>query len=145
MGASGKGEDVFSFTPAGQLVSASTGRCVAVSGAGPSLALQGCVSALEANDGRSVFELTAAGQLKLSSMGNYCLQISGAGLASVGDCGESAVAPADQKIFLAAVPEWDPVPAKLAEDAAALLKAATARQAKLSTQLKEEYARCHVK
>ena len=105
---------------------------------GSRLALEDCTEALEAGDGRSVFELTAAGQLKFPHMGNYCVVVAPSGLVSVQDCSVAEDSAGGQdKFFATAVSELDPTRAAAAADMAALLSAATARQAALVAKLRE--------
>merc|ERR1711920_835200 len=99
------------------------------------LTLQDCTEALEAGDGRSTFELTAAGQLKFKHLGGYCVAASQNGL-HMQDCGAEDVASQD-KFFLSAVPEFDPARGAAAADLATLLRAAAARQSALTAKLKE--------
>ena len=120
--ASGDGREVFKFQGADLMHSAS-GLCVAYApGASNQVALQNCGVAARAQDGRASWGLTAEGQMKLTRMGNYCLNVV-AGRASADDCGSSS-----EKFVLAVVPEFDLSAAGIAQDQATLLAAATKRQ-----------------
>ena len=82
------------------------------------------------------FELTAAGQLKFKAMGNYCVVALRDSL-RMQDCSTAEESGAAQdKFFLAAVPESDPMHTAGAADVATLLRAAAARQATLTAALR---------
>ena len=143
--ASGAGREIFTWNDESQLVSMHEGKCISLASGTASdsggLAMQDCTEALEAGDGRSNFELTATGQLRFKSLGDYCIVASHASV-HVQDCGAAAESTAAQdKFFLSAVPEFDPSRAVAAADAAALLQAAAARQAVLAAELHEALPR----
>merc|ERR1719291_1510296 len=137
--AKGAGSEIFFWNDESQIVSVLEGKCISLaSGAASSngrLTLQDCTEAVEAGDGRSIFELTAAGQLKFKHLGGYCVAASQDGL-HMQDCGAEDAASQD-KFFLSAVPEFDPARGAAAADMATLLQAAAARQAALTANLKE--------
>ena len=144
--AAGEGEEVFSFNERSQLVAAQSRSCVvleegsAAPGRG-SLLLSACAEAWEASDGRSTFELTPAGQLRLPEQGDVCVLASGHGVWA-GTCSDEAGG-----FALASVPEVDAVPAWAAKDAARLVTAAVARQRGLLERLRAAQPRvtgCHL-
>merc|ERR1712051_1120380 len=126
--AGGSGADVFTLNAGSQLVSMSTGRCVSLAGSG-ALLMQECEDAAYAGDSRSTFVLTPSSQLKFEALGDYCLSASASG-ASAASCTAAGA------VIMTAVPEFDPAPLALVEDAANLLRAATARQSALLEDLK---------
>ena len=127
--ASGDGRDVFQFRD-DNLVHAASGLCVAFApDVGIQVTLQDCVVAARAQDGRAAWELTAAGQMKLTRMGNYCLGVVG-GRAVADDCGATA-----ETFVFAVVPELDLSSAGIAQDQAVLLAAATKRQRRFLNDL----------
>ena len=137
--AGGAGREIFTWSEESQIVSTVEGKCISLaSGAaasGSPLTLQDCAAASEAGDGRSNFEVTAAGQLKFKHMENYCVVALRDGL-RMQDCSaaeEGSVA--QDKFFFAAVAEFDPTPATAASDVATLLQAAAARQETLMAAL----------
>jgi hypothetical protein len=136
--AAGDGGDVFKFNAESQLVYLHDGRCVVLANgdaaAGGSFVLQDCGDAAITNDGRSSFELTAGGQLKLKHLGNYCMKLSRSGV-HVQNCGSGEEVPSASTVFLAAVSEVDVGIAAQAAEAAALLSAAAARQNALMERL----------
>merc|ERR1719291_990962 len=137
--AKGAGREIFMWNDDSQIVSMLEGKCISLaSGAASSngrLTLQDCTEAVEAGDGRSIFELTAAGQLKFKHLGGYCVAASQDGL-HMQDCGAEDAASQD-KFFLSAVPEFDPARGAAAADMATLLQAAAARQGALTAKLKQ--------
>lgn len=139
--ASGLGNEVFSWNEDSQLVASGGQSCLSLASGdavgGGRLVLQDCAEAMEAGDGRSTFELTAQGQLKLTHMGNYCVVASPAS-ARVEDCETaSEAAEAADKFFPAAVAEFDARAAMAAQDTARLVQAAAARQGQLLTRLQD--------
>ena len=120
--AAGDGRDVFKFQD-GNLIHAASGLCVSFArGSGDQVGLRDCTAAARADDGRAAWELTAAGQMKLTRLGNYCLNLLG-GRAAVDDCGASS-----EKFAFAVVPELDLRVGAFAQDQAKLLVAAAKRQ-----------------
>merc|ERR1711933_567721 len=86
--ASGVGKEMFSFNAKSQIESVVGGQCIVLANgdaAAGVLVMGDCETAEEAQDGRSTFELTDAGQLKFSRAGENCLALGPAG-ASVSEC-----------------------------------------------------------
>merc|ERR1712154_659812 len=127
--ASGSGAEVFAFNSASQLVSALSGLCVSVANGG--LSMQDCEEAIDAGDGRSTFLLSPSSRLQ--SRTGYCLAASEGG-ASASPC---SVVDQGDGVAMVAVPGLDLATAAPAQDAAALLRAAAARQSNLLQQLKK--------
>ena len=130
--AGGDGREIFQFSD-GALMNAASKTCVTLAN-GDAVAGKMVMAACpeEVGDGRSVFELTSKGQLKLG-VGNFCVVATPAGV-SVQDCAE-AEAGAAGKFFQAGVPEFDPSAALGVKYGAAMLKAAAERQSGLLTKL----------
>jgi len=89
----------------------------------------GLATCADASDGRSSFEITTDGQLKMKHMGGLCAQVTTA-RAWVQDCSEGG-----DKYSMVAVPEFDPSAAAIAASAAALLNSAARRQRSLLAKL----------
>lgn len=133
--ARGSGEEVFSLNSKSQLV-AVTGECVSlVGGSSQKLVMQDCEGAAEAGDGRSNFVLSPSSQVKTKD--GYCIAASAAG-ASAAPCS----AEEESTVTAVAVPEFDAGPAGLVQDAAALLRAAVARQRTLLKELSARLGAC---
>ncbi len=87
--ANGIGHEVFLPSAGGALASATRpDHCLTLADGsaadGGQLVMSDCPAAAEVDDGRGAFEPTAPGQLKFSSMGNYCVSAAGgAGLRDV--------------------------------------------------------------
>ena len=143
--AAGAGHEVFVWNEESQIASMLEGKCISLASGqaadGAVLALQDCAEALEAGDGRSTFELTAAGQLKFKHMGNYCLVGSSDGVYARDCSAADQSAAARDKFFVSAVPTFDPSPGAAAADTAALLQAAAARQSALLVELRDALPR----
>lgn len=130
--AAGTGAEIFELNEASQLVSVAQQACVSVADRGAlgggRLLLQDCKDASDDTDGRSIFALSAQG--RLAALGNFCVAAS-ASEVTVHDCDA-----ADGQGFVAvAVPEFDATTANAARDAAAVLRAAAARQSAALSQL----------
>ena len=140
--AAGDGREIFRFNGEDQLVNAETSKCMTLLNAdtsmGGKLALETCTTATEANDGRSSWGLTTAGQLKLATIGNYCLDVS-ATHPAVRACANDDVGGGD-RFALVAVPEFDASASASSKSTAALLKASAGRQSSLLSQLQEATA-----
>jgi len=131
--ASGSGEEVFNFSPISQLVSVASGQCVTISNGG--LSMQDCEGAVDAGDGRSIFAISTSSRVQ--SRAGYCLSASAVG-ASVVPCSQ------DQSgVRVVPVPAFDLAAVAPVRDAAALLRAAAARQTGLLGQLRSSLQACH--
>lgn len=131
--ASGSGAEVFNVNPVSQLVSAASGQCISIANGG--LSMQDCEGAADAGDGRSTFVISASSRVQ--SRAGYCLSTSAVGASAV-PCSVS-----HGGVRLIAVPEVDLAAAGRVRDAAALLRAAVARQSSLLGQLKSGLQACH--
>ena len=131
--AGGSGAEVFSLSHSSQLVSAITGECLAL--AKGRLEMQDCEQAAEAGDGRSTFALTDSAHVQTKT--GYCLLATTAG-ASVAPCSDGG----GSEVAMVSVPELDLTSAAHAKDAAALLRAAAARQSTLLGELKTGLQAC---
>ena len=138
--AAGDGREIFEFNSQGQLIHIASSKCITLlngdASMGGKLALETCSVAAEANDGRSSWVLTGGGQLKLSNLGSYCLDVSGKRPAVLSCMDEQ---PGEQ-FTLIAVPEFDRSPAAESKNSAILLGAAAARQRGFLAQLQEAMA-----
>lgn len=131
--ASGSGEEIFNFSPMSQLVSAASGQCVIVSNG--ALSMQDCEGAMDAGDGRSIFAISTSSRVQTRA--GYCLSASEVGASAV-PCSQ------DQNgVRVVAVPVFDPAAVAPVQDAAALLRAAAARQTSLLGQLRSTLQACH--
>lgn len=135
--ASGDGQEVFMFQ-GNQIVHVASHKCISlISGDANRVVLQDCNVAAKAEDGRSAWELTSNGQLKMPQAGNSCLILVG-GNAIVRDCDEAAQAgDSADKYVLAAVPELDLSAAAGVKVGASLLAAAAERQRQALGHLQE--------
>jgi len=131
--AAGSGAEVFSLSHSSQLVSAITGECLAL--AKGRLEMQDCEQAADAGDGRSTFALTDSAHVQTKT--GYCLSADAAGV-SVAPCSDVG----GNEVAMVAVPELDLTSAAQAKDAAALLRAAVARQNTLLGELKRGLQAC---
>lgn len=131
--AAGSGAEVFSLSHSSQLVSAITGECLAL--AKGRLEMQDCEQAADAGDGRSTFALTDSAHIQTKT--GYCLLAATAG-ASLAPCADGE----GNEVAMVSVPELDLTPAAQAKDAAALLRAAAARQSTLLGELKRGLQAC---
>jgi len=129
----GSGAEVFSLSHSSQLVSAITGECLAL--ARGRLEMQDCEQAAEAGDGRSTFALTDSAHVQTKT--GYCLLATTAG-ASVAPCSDGG----GSEVAMVSVPELDLTAAAHVKDAAALLRAAAARQSTLLGELKRGLQAC---
>lgn len=88
--------EVFVLDSQGQISDVAGTRCIAVADGdalgGGRLTQQNCEAAALANDGRSNWEATPTGQLKLAQMGGYCLGSSGSWIEGVLPAGTVASA-----------------------------------------------------
>lgn len=88
--------EVFVLDSKGQISDPTGSRCIVVANGdalgGGRLVLQDCDAAAQASDGRSNWELTSAGQLKLARMGRYCLGSTGSWIGDVLPTGTAASA-----------------------------------------------------
>ena len=139
--AAGDGREVFSFGTRGEVRSALTGTCLVVADGdtanGGRLGLEDCSGALAAGDGRSDWGPAAGGRLQAQYMGGHCLGAVG-GEAALADCSDDGERDLGGEAFvLVAIPGIDAALASSARDAAALLAAAAARQARLLSQLRQ--------
>merc|ERR1711904_707925 len=95
---------------------------------GGALAMEECSANAESTDGRTVFAMTASGQLKMPRLGNFCVTMLGDGASAravVQDCAEAEDnTDSRDKFFMVAVPEFDPEASSATRDNAALLGAA---------------------
>lgn len=132
--ASGSGTEVFNFSPASQLVSAVSGECISIANGG--LSMQDCEGAVDAGDGRSTFVITPPARVQ--SKTGYCLSADAVGASAV-PCSVDQ----GSGVTMEAVPGLDLAAAATVEDAAALLRAAAARQTNLLGQLKSSLQACH--
>lgn len=137
--AAGTGKDIFWFNKASQLESVADGKCISLANGdaagGGKLVLQDCLTAEEAGDGRSNFELTPGGQLRFTRLANYCLVAGPAG-ARVQACSAAEETAAAQDVFFqASVPSFDGRAASLLRGSAAVLSAASKRQGELLARL----------
>ena len=102
---------------------------------GGKLALETCTTAADADDGRSSWTMTSAGQMKLASLGNYCLDVSAQG-PIVHECVDESVTGGD-RFTLVAVPEFHMKTSIATKSSASLLNAAARRQKSLLAKLQE--------
>merc|ERR1739844_883909 len=130
--ASGSGEEVFSFNPISQLVSAVSGQCISVSNG--DLSMQDGEGAMDAGDGRSTFDISMS---SVQSRAGYCLSASVVGASAV-PCSQDR-----GDVRAVAVPGLDLSAVAPVRDAAALLRAAAARQGNFLGQLKSSLQACH--
>jgi len=129
--ATGDGREILQFDSDGQIVG-TDGECVTLANgdttAGGVLRMEACSVEVGSSDGRTVFTATAAGQLKMPKLGNFCLTVVGDGATArmvVQDCSEADDnIDARDKFFMVAVPEYDPSASSAARDSASLLAAA---------------------
>merc|ERR1712110_464214 len=119
--AEGSGSEVFQFIGEGQIASLASNTCVSLENNDPQLGGKLIMGKCNAE---SSFEMAASGQMKLRSMGNYCLVASSMGV-SVEDCSESNVG---GKFSQVAVTEFEPNAAASLKNGANLLKAAAKRR-----------------
>jgi len=130
--AAGDGREVMELDKDGQIANMADGTCITLvdgdTASGGAFAMEECSSNAESTDGRTVFAVTAGGQLKMPRLGNFCMTMLGdAGLARavVQDCAEAEDnTDSRDKFFMVAVPEFDPRAAAAAKQQAALLAAA---------------------
>jgi len=132
--ASGSGTEVFNFSPSSQLVSAVSGQCISINKGG--LSMQDCEGAVDAGDARSTFVITPSSRVQ--SKTGYCLSASAVGASAV-PCSVDQ----GSGVTMEAVPGLDLAAAATVKDAAALLRAAAARQTNLLGQLKSSLQACH--
>lgn len=127
--ARGDGRELFKFEGT-HIMHIASKECVTLANGdsvdGGKLGLSSCA---DASDGRSSFEVTPDGQLKMTHMGSLCAQVTSA-RAWVQDCSEDG-----DKYSMVAVPEFDPSAAAIAASSAALLNSAAARQRSLLAKL----------
>jgi len=118
------GGEGFMLTDDGQLESVSDGLCISLANGdaagGGHLVMEDCEEAAEAGDGRSNFELTSSGQVRLIYTANSCLTASQMGV-RVEDCGAGDV-PVKTKFYPTPVSET-----RFPKDLGSLLGAVTAR------------------
>jgi len=131
--AGGTGTEVFNLSPTSQLVAAASGRCISVANGG--LILQDCEDAVDAGDGRSTFMLTPSAHVQ--SKTGYCLSASANGASAV-PCSTDR----GSGVTMEAVPGFDPTATASLKDAAAMLRAAAARQTSFLGQLKNSLRAC---
>lgn len=98
---SGTGQEVFVLSEDGLLASAlGEDTCVTLAEGdvsnGGSLVMSSCGEGQNAADGRNVFEITPAGQLKLAKMGGYCVTSTGQLIEKDLAVGASAIASSNQ-------------------------------------------------
>ena len=139
--AAGDGREIFKFNDVGQLVDAGAKCVTLVNGdvsMGGKLALETCPIAADADDGRSSWVITSAGQMKLDKLGDYCLDVS-TQEPSVHACVDESINSAD-RFALAAVPEFDSHVSAASKSSASLLKATAGRQNRLLAKLQEASA-----